>query len=676
MKKVKKLSNFFGRFSVDGDKSITIRALLFGALAKGKTVIKSPLICEDTLAALDCAKKLGAKVEQVGDVIEVTGAQKISDGAVFDCENSGTTARLLIGALAGAGVNATVKGDKSLSSRKMEGLIAPLIARGAKIESSNGKLPIKIYPAELSPFEYKMPCDSAQIKSGILLSGLTSGKKTVVIEKNPTRKHTEKMLADFGANIKTNQKTITLMPGGLRGAELSVPADVSSSAYYAALGLLCGEVTVARVPIERERFGFYEVLKSAGAKLFFENEAQANGIKIADITARRGKIGYFEVSAETLPALIDEAPLLAVIAAFNGGAKIRGAGALLNKESDRLNGTAELISAFGGKAEVICDELIIYATKPSKPAKYSSNDHRMLMCAFVLASAAEGGTLLGERWINVSFPNFFNNLNNLRGALFGSNVQKSFSAAIHKSVLTALLQENFCYEQISCTRAEFNRQIKKSAYRLINTTLPFKKQLFLSAEKLADNAQKSESANFMLDGVAYSTDGDGLLFSLLAEGVLTDIKNKAVLILGAGGAGRSIAVSFAEAGAKVYVCNRTKRVAEEFCEKCKNSKMNVSVYGGQPCFAVINACSTGSPQFFTPELLSGARFAVDINYKKPSDVLDAAKKAKISAINGEKMLFYQAYLFDCVIAKKQPDLAEGKALCDKFFGEYARLLEE
>lgn len=675
MKKVKKLNNFFGRFSVDGDKSVTIRAVLLGALAHGKTVIKSPLICEDTLAALDCAKKLGAKVERENEVITITGAQKITDGAVFNCKNSGTTARLLIGALAGAKVSATVVGDKSLSARKMDGIITPLAARGAKIQSKNGKLPITVSPAELTELEYSMPCDSAQVKSAVLLSGLTSGKKTVVIERNSTRKHTENALKLFGADLQTDGKKITLQKSKIHGAEICVPKDISSGAYYAALGLLCGEVTVASVPIESERFGFYEILKNAGAKLIFENESLLRGVKTADITARRGKINYFEVPAEELPSLIDEAPLIAVIAAFNGGCKICGAGALANKESDRLNGTAELLTAFGGEAEVLGDSLIIHAVKPAKSAKYGSSDHRMLMCAFVLASAAEGGTLCGERWVNVSFPNFFNNLNGLRGALFGSNVEKSFSAAIHKSVLSALNQENFGYEQISCRPTQFKLQIKKPAYRLINATFPYKKELFLSSNSLTENAKKSESVNFMLDGVGYSTDGAGLLFSLVAEGGFTP-ENATVLVMGAGGAGRSIAVAFAEAGAKVYILNRTQSAAKAFCEKCGKVGLSVNLYGGEACRVVINACSTGSPQFFTPELLDKAELAIDINYKKPSAVLDAAKKAKIPVKNGEKMLFYQAYLFDCVIAEKTPELTEGKALCEKFFSDYSHLLME
>ncbi len=674
MKEVKKLSNFFGRFSVSGDKSITIRAVLLGALAQGKTVINNPLICEDTLAALDCALRLGAQIKRADCKIEIIGAKKINDGQVFDCKNSATTARLLIGALSGAEVSAQIIGDESLSSRPMSSIIEPLLARGAKIESNNGFLPVKIYPAKLKEFEYKMPCDSAQVKSGVLLSGLTSRRKTVVIEKNATRKHTEKMLAAFGADIAVNEKTITLSTSKISGKTVLVPADPSSGAYYAALGLLCGEVTIENLPIEGERFGFYDILRLSGARIALENERIEGGVKIADITASKSNIDYFEIKAEQIPLLIDEIPLISVVAAFNGGAKIKGADSLKYKESDRLNGTADLINLFGGKVEVLGDDLIVRAIKPNKFADYASDDHRMIMCAFVLASAANGGRLLGERCVSVSCPEFFKKLENFRCALFGANVEQSFSAAIHKKNLTATGLTDFAYEQISCNEQRFINEVEKSAYRSINATFPFKKELATRALSLSKNAKVSESANFLFDGVGYSTDGDGLLFSLLAEGVLTDVKNKTVLVLGVGGAGRSIAVSFASVGAKVFLLNRTTQTAVNFAQKCQNLKLDVRVYGGESCDIVINACSSGSPEHFNENMLFGANLVIDINYKKTSSVLSGAEKLKIPAIDGKKMLFYQAYLFDCIIAKRTPDLSEGKALCNEFFNEYPSLV--
>lgn len=675
MKEVKKLSNFFGRFSVGGDKSITIRAILLGALAEGLTVIKSPLICEDTLAAIDCASRLGAQIKRADCKIEIIGAKKIKDGLVLDCKNSATTARLLIGALSGAEVRAQIVGDESLSSRPMNSIIEPLLSRGAKIESNNGFLPVKIYPAKLKEFEYKMPCDSAQVKSGVLFSGLTSRQKTVVIEKNTTRKHTEKMLAAFGADIAVNEKTITLSSSRISGKTVLVPADPSSGAYYAALGLLCGEVTIENLPIERERFGFYDILRLSGARIALENERIEGGVKTADVTARKSNIDYFEIKAEQIPLLVDEIPLISIVAAFNGGCKICGAYALKNKESDRLNGTAKLINAFGGEAEVLSGDLIVRSKKPNKFAEYNSDDHRMIMCAFVLASAACGGVLENENCVNISFPDFFNNLERFRCALFGANVQKSFSAAIHKKVLSAFDICDFSYEQISCNEQEFENFLKKPRYRLINATFPFKKQLFEGARTLTENAKLSQSANFLSDGKGYTTDGDGLLFALKAEEILDDIKNKNVLVLGVGGAGRSIAVSFASDGAKVFLLNRTTQTAENFAQKCQNLKLDVRVYGGESCDIVINACSSGSPEHFNENMLFGANLVIDINYKKPSDMLSAAEKLKIPAIDGEKMLFYQAYLFDCVIAERAPDLIEGKALCDEFFGEYFSLAQ-
>lgn len=701
MLKVEKLRNYYANLSVDGDKSVTIRAIILGALASGETVVKNPLICADTLATVSCVKTMGATVlnDEKNNRLVITGARKIKDGGVYDCKNSGTTARLLIGALAGLNVTATVIGDKSLSLRPMNRIILPLISRGAKIESENGCLSVKIHPAALSDFSYEMPIDSAQVKSGILFSGVTSGKATVITEKNKTRPHTEDLLKLFGAGIEIDGKTIILNgdcagENGenrlnahvLNACEITVPSDPSSAAFYVALGLLCGEVTVPKVPLIDTRAGFYKILKKAGAQFFCENERLIGGLKTYDITARKSKINYFEIEHNELPALIDELPLIAAIAASGGGCVIKGAGELKVKESDRLNGVCDLINKAGGNATVNGDDLTVLPKFTPKYFEYSSDDHRMIMTAFVLMSAGLGGTLYGEECVAVSFPKFFKNLNNFRCALFGENVEKSFSGAIHKFVLGAFGFENFSYEQISCGGEEFKNQLKKPAYRLINATYPFKGELFLNAKNKQKNVELIKNANFMLGGAAYSTDGDGLVYALLNGGF--NPKNQNALIIGAGGAGKSICVALAKAGANVYVFNRTAEKAKLFFAECLKQGLNVLPYAARESYdernksvknknikfgVVINATPYGNPQGIFGDIFKGVVVAVDINYKKPSEFLEKAKNCGAEIFDGESMLFYQGYLFDCVICKKTPDLAEAKRLFDLFKRKYARL---
>lgn len=694
MVEVEKLYDYYARLSVDGDKSITVRAVILGALASGQTIVRNPLICADTLAAIKCVKTLGAAVEAINEKgdLRITGVKNPESGCVFDCENSGTTARLLIGALAGLNIEATVIGDQSLSGRPMDRIINPLIKRGAKIESENGFLPVKIHPAKLTDFVYESETDSAQVKGGILLSGVTSNTFTRVIEKNKTRPHTEDMLKSFGADVKVFENEIVLNRRvrdensdsltALKGCEVCVPSDLSAAAFYIAIGLLCGEVTVPNVPLIDTRTGFYEILIKAGASVFYENARFENGYKTVDVTARKSKIDYFEITSRELPSLIDELPLIAAVAAFNGGAKIKGAGELKIKESDRLNGTCALINAAGGKACVSGDDLIVSPGANFKKYDYRSNDHRMIMTAFVVMSAGDGGVLNGEEYVNVSFPNFFANLNDFKCALFGENVKKSFSGAIHKFVSGAFGKENFSYRQISCGLEEFVSQLKKPAYKLINATYPFKDELFLGSKICEKNVEIIKSANFCLDGAAYSTDGAGLLYALCSAGI--KIKGKNVLVIGAGGAGRSVAYEFAKAGANVFVCNRTKEKAISFSAECAKAGVKVLPFfcdnaGGkektvEKFDVIINATPSGDPQGINDEVFKFASVAADINYKKPSAFLEKADKFGAKIFDGESMLFFQAYVFDCVVCGKKPKKAEGKRLLSAFKEKYAHLL--
>lgn len=694
MVEVEKLYDYYARLSVDGDKSITVRAVILGALASGQTIVRNPLICADTLAAIKCVKTLGAVVETINEKgdLRITGVKNPESGCVFDCENSGTTARLLIGALAGLDIEATVIGDQSLSGRPMDRIIKPLERRGAEIDSENGFLPVKIHPARLTDFVYESETDSAQVKGGILLSGVTSRTVTRIIEKNKTRPHTEDMLKAFGADVKVIENEIiadcragekdsprTL----LKGCEICVPSDLSAAAFYVAIGLLCGEVTVPNVPIIDTRTGFYDILIKAGAFVFYENARLANGYKTVDVTARKSKINYFEITHDELPSLIDELPLIAAVAAFNGGAKIKGAGELKVKESDRLSGTCALINAAGGSACVSGDDLIVMPGANFKKFDYYSNDHRMIMTAFAIMSAGEGGVLKGEECVNVSFPNFFANLYNFRCALFGENVKKSFSGAIHKFVLSSFKKENFSYRQISCKLEEFLAQLKKPAYRLINATYPFKEELFFGSKICEKNVEIIKSANFCLDGAAYSTDGAGLLYALCSAGI--KIKGKNVLVVGAGGAGRSIAYEFAVSGANVKVLNRTPEKAIAFSSECEKAGVKVlpffcknpdekEIKESEKFDIIINATPSGDPQGINDDVFKFASVAADINYKKPSAFLEKADKFGAKTFDGESMLFFQAYVFDCVVCGKKPKKAEGKRLLSDFKEKYAHLL--
>ncbi len=665
MIEVVKKQNLYGNLNADGDKSITIRAVILGALAKGKTVILNPLISADTLASIDCVKKLGAVVIKKQNSIEIIGAKKLNSGCELDCKNSGTLARFLIGALAGACVEATIVGDESLSNRPMDRVCNPLVERGAKIISNNGKLPVRIYPANLSEFTYKMPIDSAQVKSAILLSGVTSGKKTIVFEKNFTRDHTEKMIAYFGGDIIVNQKEIILNKSELAGREIEVPADPSSSAFYLTLGLCLGEITVKNVLLSKARSGFFDKVLQAGGKLVYTNKYNLGIFETCNVTAYKSTLNYFEVEGFEIPSLIDEIPLLALLGAVNNGCVIKDAKELKVKESDRFNETVKLLTSCGVECETRENDLIIKSAREFKSFEYKSDDHRMIMTAFCASTIKVNAKIYGEESANVSFPSFYKNYYNCMLGLIGKNVQNSFSGSIHKFILNTCNAENFTYEQRSIYDDDFEEFLKKCGYKAFNATSPFKERLVNIIKNQDLIASNAGSINFVCYNKAYSTDGAGLLLSLKQR--VLEVKNKSVLVYGIGGAGKAIAVALKDAGAKVYVTNRTSIRAEEFCK----NRTDINLFNGEICDILINATTNKDDLLFSENLLKNCSLVIDINYRQSLALEKWANENKKPFINGFAMLFYQAYICDMILLGKMPN--EKQAF--KLFNEYRKNYE-
>ena len=663
MTKVDYRQNLYANFLVDGDKSITIRAILLASIASGKSKITNALIAEDTLSAIECGRALGATIIVNGNEILITGAKKIANNITFDCGNSATLARLLIGLLSGAGVHACITGDESLCLRPMGRVCEPLRLRGANLIDTNGCLPVNILPAKLCEYDYKMAVDSAQVKSALILSGVTAGVKTVIQERNETRDHTEKILPLFGASVITNDNLITVNSAGLTGCDIAVPNDPSSAAYYLALGLLLGEVTVKGVLLSVARDGFFNKLKSAGANLVYESESKVDFGSVANITAYKSKLNYFEVQANEIAKLVDEIPLLCAVALLNNGCKIYGAGELKIKESDRLVSTLALIEKAGGKAEINGEDLTVYPISLGQDFDYESSDHRMEMTAFVLMTAIKGGRLK-RKSAQISFPNFYKNYYETSLGLIGRDLTKSLSGQIHKYILDALGVENFSYECLSLAEEDFDDFFKKCPYKAVNATIPYKKRLLGSARLRSFTSETCYSANYFTEGVCYTTDGDGLVLALEYAGI--DLANKSVLIYGAGGAGRSIALAFSESGATVYLDNRTRVKAVEFCE----DRDFVSLYNGDKFDIFVNATAVSNNLFFDEESGRKLEYIVDINYAKESKIIEFAKNNGVNYCDGSAMLFFQAYLCDLILTKEKTNKQFAFKLYDGYRKKY------
>jgi 3-phosphoshikimate 1-carboxyvinyltransferase len=401
-----------GRIKAPGDKSISHRALILGGLAEGETRIEGLLEGDDVLATAAAVRALGAEVERTGEgAWRVCGGPWTSPAAPIDCGNSGTGARLLMGAVAGRPVAATFTGDESLRSRPMKRVTGPLGEMGARFDGGD-TLPITVHGGDLGSIDFENATASAQVKSAILLAGLGSAAEVIVREPRPSRDHSENMLAAFGCEMTRDGGTVRLgARRGLRGTDVVVPADPSSAAFPLVAGLIVpgSEVTVEGVLMNPLRAGLYETLVDMGADLRIGNRRTVGGETVAQVTARASRLHGVIVPADRAPSMIDEYPILAVAAAFAEGETVmRGLGELRVKESDRLAAILAGLTACGVDARAEDDTLIVAGGAPAGGGLVTTHgDHRIAMSFLVLGLAARGPVTVDEpHMIATSFPGF------------------------------------------------------------------------------------------------------------------------------------------------------------------------------------------------------------------------------------------------------------------------------
>ena len=432
MKTVSKISTGLkGKIRIPGDKSVSHRALMLGAIASGTTKIKGLLESEDVLNTAKALRALGAFVVKKEDgTYEVTGVSEFSspDGAL-DMGNSGTGVRLLTGLVAGCPLKVAFTGDASLCSRPMKRVTEPLSMMGARFETAGGgTLPMTEYgSAALKALTYELPVPSAQVKSAVLLAGLKANGVTSVVEPVPTRDHTERMLRAFGADISVESRNggnVIRVRGGrrLKAAEVTVPADISSAAFLMVGALLTrdSDILLENVGINPLRSGIIDVLKEMGADISYENLQDAAGEPVADIRVRSSRLHGITVGAEKAPSMIDEYPVLAVAAAFaEGETRLRGLSELKVKESNRFEAIIKGLSLNGIKCFGEGDDLII-SGKGEKSCGggliEAKLDHRIAMSFMVMGLASEHPVTIDDvSSVATSFPDFIG-LMNSKGA--------------------------------------------------------------------------------------------------------------------------------------------------------------------------------------------------------------------------------------------------------------------
>ena len=420
---IKKQTNLRGELTVPGDKSISHRAVMFGSLAKGTTRISHFLEGADCLSTIACFRKMGIDIERNASEILVHGkglhGLSTPDG-ILDVGNSGTTTRLISGILAGQNFTSELDGDDSIRTRPMKRIMTPLTSMGADITSKrdNGCAPLVIHGKTLHGIHYDSPVASAQVKSCVLLAGMYADGITSVTEPFLSRNHTEIMLNYFGAKVTSEGTTASIVPEpALNGREIQVPGDISSAAYFIAAGLLTpgSEILLKNVGINPTRAGILKVCMDMGADITLLNES-TEGEPTADLLIRTSSLKGTTIEGGIIPTLIDEIPMIAVMAAFaDGTTVIRDAQELKVKESDRITVMVDNLKRMGADIEGTEDGMIIHGGKPLHGATIDSHlDHRVAMSFAVAGTICDGTVdILNGDCVKISYPEFYNDLYSL-----------------------------------------------------------------------------------------------------------------------------------------------------------------------------------------------------------------------------------------------------------------------
>lgn len=425
--------NFKGELTIPGDKSISHRGVIFGAISEGITELDGFLTGADCISTIGCFRAMGIDIEQKDSHVVIHGKGLhglTAPSSSLDVGNSGTTTRLISGILSGQSFSSNLVGDDSLQSRPMKRIMEPLSLMGADITSDfgNGCVPLTIKPATkgLKAISYTSPVSSAQVKSCILLAGLYADGITSVTEATLSRNHTELMLKGFGADITSDGCTATVAPNPkLLGQKIMVPGDISSAAYFIALGLLAkhGDIYIKNVNTNPTRAGILKVAKLMGGNIAYENKRLSSSEEVCDLHITSSELKGITIEGDLIPTLIDEIPMIAVMAACaKGTTVIKDAAELKVKESDRIATVVENLTAMGVDITATEDGMIINGceNRLGSAPLYGANiktylDHRIAMAFAIAGCVAEGETTLDHpECVDISYPSFYETLESLR----------------------------------------------------------------------------------------------------------------------------------------------------------------------------------------------------------------------------------------------------------------------
>ena len=421
---IQRLYRLKGTLKVPGDKSISHRCVMLGSLARGTTTVTGFLQGADCLSSISCFRQMGIAIENDRQTVKIhgKGLHGLSrPEGVLDTGNSGTTTRLMSGILAAQPFDCVINGDASIQSRPMGRIITPLSMMGADIQSLKGNncAPLAINGGALTGIAYPSPVASAQVKSAILLAGLYARGETSVTEPYVSRDHTERMLKACGADIRTDGTTVTIRPvPELYACDIQVPGDISSAAYFIVAGLIVpgSQIRLLNVGVNPTRDGILKVCRDMGADITLDNERTYGSEPAADIIVRSSRLHGATIGGSIIPTLIDELPVIAVLACFaEGTTVIKDAQELKVKESNRIDIMVDNLKAMGADITATEDGMIIHGGRPLHGAAIATHmDHRVAMSFSVAGLASDGVTRLDHgECVDISYPGFFEDLKKL-----------------------------------------------------------------------------------------------------------------------------------------------------------------------------------------------------------------------------------------------------------------------
>ncbi len=675
--KIHSKENLYGEYTVPSDKSITSRAIVLGGIAKGKTYVVNPLMCEDTLTVANCMKKLGAKVKLKGRILEIKSAKKFKSGLKFDCGNSGTALRFLCGVASGANISAILTGGAELKQRPMRALQEPLQKMGATVALQKGGLPpVYVHGAKLRPIDYPLHTASSQIKSSILVCALLSGVKATIKEEIATRNHMEILLKEMGAKIECDaeKKTVCLDKSEIKGKRIFVCGDFSVAMNFIALGLMCGQTTCKNVGINPTRTYALQILKRMGAKIEIKNRRILCGEPIADITAYKSKLKATHVTGDEAFAITDELPVLAVLMGVAEGESIMSdLGEIQYKDVDVTKNIEEMINSMGGICKRFDGGVAIKGVERYAGGDVVTHgDARIAMSAAIALSASvNGGETDDDACVNEAFPGFFECLKKNSFVNVSACAPSEKTNLHHSFILSKMRVKNYTFSYLNVEEGGIKKSIAEARdFDGFTVGYPFNGDALRRLAKVEKRAKTVKGVNVVKRGEGFTTDGTGLLFALKNRSF--EPMGKRILVLGCGTVAKSIILALAEAKATVSVYNRNLKAANEFKRKVAGITVKESLSDDMQYDVIINATPVGSgylagQSLIDGETVKGCGMIVDtVTSPIDTQLVKMARIHDIPVITGDEIAFFNAYLADCVFMEKEALVEEAVNFYSEF----------